>query len=271
MPVGFSKKPKDADKDPKRRPQTVTVADASGQRTMSLDEYRASDRGQAAANRALYSGEIGGRHPDIVFGAPTGRAQTEQELAYRNRYNTANMGMPEVRPQDALKNVAAMIAIAAGGAAASGWAPGAAAPTTAAPAASAAPASGGIGAGFGTNPGGLGVFANGGTAGMGTVGSGNAGLLTVAGGAGPLGGGFLGSLAARGGTIGNNTGLSLQSQLEGGGESPMQMLAQQQPQQQQGMFGSTPIKQPVLPGMPQGPTQAFGRRPFQFQGTTVWL
>lgn len=279
MSVGFSKKPKAADKDPKRRPQTVTVADASGVRTMSLDEYRASDRGIAAADRALNSGEIGGRHPDIVFGALAGRAPTEQEQAYRANYNAANLGMPEVRPQDALKNVGAMIAIAAGGAAASGWAPGAAG---AAPAA--APVSTGTLAGSGasaatgglTTNAGLGVFANSGAAGMGAVGGGNAGLLAAGGGiTGGAGTGMLGSLGGNGllsqNSIKNST--RLNGLMGGDDQAAPQMLAQQQPvqRQSQGMFGSPPVGKPILPGMPQGLIQGFGRKPYQFYGQTIWM
>jgi hypothetical protein len=168
--VGFTHKPKPADTDPKRRPQSVTVADANGTRTMSVSAYRASPRGQAAASRALNSGEIGGRHPDIVFGA-NNATQSQAEQDYRRNYNVANRGRDITTSRDALGNVAAIVAMAAAGGYAGGWSPGGGG--------EAAPAAGGGGSGIGGIN--QSVFANGGKGGMASVGQGSQGALAQSG------------------------------------------------------------------------------------------
>jgi hypothetical protein len=168
--------------------------------------------------------------------------------------------------------MAAMIGLAAGGAALTGGFGAGAGAAPAAPAAggTGAAGTGGIGAGFGTNPGSLGYFANGGAGGLAGLGGGNPGLLAasggITGGAGALGGGMLGNLTRNAGRL---SGLL-------GGDEPTQAQMPQMPNitmqaPQQGLLGSMPMGPPQLPGMPQGPVEGFSRKPFQFAGQTIWM
>jgi hypothetical protein len=158
-------------------------------------------------------------------------------------------------------------ALTAGGALAAGGWMGAGVGGAAAPAAGGAAAPG--------SSSGLGYFANGGVGGIGTLGSGNAGVLAatpgaIQGGSGLVGlgstglGGFLGSHA---GSLNSLLGGGQQQGAQGGGQA-MPSININQPQQQQ---AAQRPQQAILPGMQQSPIQGFTRRPYQFNGATIWM
>lgn len=150
--------------------------------------------------------------------------------------------------------------------------------------------------GAGATGSGLGIFSNGGAAGLAGVGGGNAGALAAAGGiTGGAGTGFLGSLGGGAGLLGANSiknagrlGSLLGNGGGGGGGAasggggdvtlPYMGLGSnygqptqqpQQPQQPQaGMMGSQVPN--MLPSMNQ-PLQSFNRKPYQFSGSTIWI
>lgn len=113
---GFKHRAPSADIDPTRKPQTVQVADASGEHSYTPDAYRKT---QAFKDNTARD-KIGSTHPDLIFGMPGNRTQYADEVAYRRKYDVANKPKSYATSSDALKTIVSAIALAAGGAAASG-------------------------------------------------------------------------------------------------------------------------------------------------------
>jgi hypothetical protein len=118
------------------------------------------------------------------------------------------------------------------------------------------------------------ALAAGGAAAMPAAGGAAAGGIT-----GGAGTGFLGSLGGGSGLLSQSS-IRNAGRLNGllGGDSggtaevPYTGMGMGQSQAMpQGMMGSNPIQKPILPGMPASLPTAQGRRPYKFQGTTIWM
>lgn len=249
----------------------VSTRDVYGRGGLISHEERATPQRDNSANAPSYQGAF----MDSPYFQ---RSDVDTSATNRDVLGNGRFGIRGWLNDHPVGAMAAMIGLAAGGAAlmpaaGAGAGTGAAGGTAATSAGAGGAATGGIGAGFGTNAGGLGYFANGGTAGLAGLGGGNAGALAasgaITGGAGAMGGGMLGNLTNNAGRINSLLGAAQEQEPQGG--QPMQMPQMQRQPPQQSMFGSMPLQPPILPGVPQGPLQGFSRRPYKFAGQTIWM
>lgn len=187
-----------------------------GDQQWNGDQYRNSTDPLVVASREA-SKAAGTVPANLLYGDPKGRKQSKEEKQYRQAYYDKYQKTIDEDWQGQLGPlgmIAAMVALAAGGAALMPAAGGAAAGAGAGGAAGGGVAGLGSGAAGGLQASsGLGVFANGGAAGLAGVGGGNAGALAAAGGiTGGAGTGILGSLGGSGllssGSIANAARLS---------------------------------------------------------------